>query len=81
MAKTHSLKLCYASDYNLEIVKTGATKLAKSREEFRNLINRYLEHPEFESKQRQELRDKFCYKIDGNSGKRFADIVIEETNE
>lgn len=78
MEKSHSLKLCYASDYNLEIVNSHATKLAKSREEFRNLINRYLENPEFESKERQELRDRFCYKIDGNSGRRFADVILKE---
>jgi hypothetical protein len=64
----------------LEIVNSHATKLAKSRGEFKELINRYLEHPEFESKERQELRDRFCYRIDGNSGKRFADLIIKEVN-
>jgi len=76
MAKFHSLKFCYASDYNLEIVNSRATKLAKSREEFKDLINRYLENPKLESRERQELRNRFCYKIDGNSGRRFANIII-----
>ena len=80
MAKEHSLKLAYASDYNLEIVNSRATKLAQSRSGFRDLINRYLEDPSLEEKERAYLREKFCYKVDGNSGRRFADIIIEEVN-
>lgn len=78
MEKSHSLKLCYASDYNLEIVNSRATKLAESKEDFKNLLNRYLENPELEGVERQGLRDRFCYKIDGNSGKRFTDVIIKE---
>ena len=70
----------YESDYFLEIVKTGASKIAYSKGELLNYLNRYLSSPSSEASERKELRRRFCYRVDGGAGKRFAELVIKEVS-
>ena len=71
----HPLQLFYESDHYQGIIQTGATKLAHSEKELREHIIRYIHNPKSERAERALLRRRFCYQIDGNSGKRFADVV------
>jgi hypothetical protein len=74
-ANVHPLRLFYESDHYRGIIKTGATKLANSEKELRAHIVRYIHHPEYESQERARLRERFCYRVDGKSGQRLAEVV------
>lgn len=58
---------------------TGAYRIAESKESLILEINRYLEHPEFETAERKILIDKLFYKFDGKVGERIADVIAEKT--
>jgi len=77
----HPIALGYESDYYQEIVHIGATKLARSEDDLKILIERYLKNPRLEGPEREELRNRLCYKIDGLAGRRFADIVLGAAGE
>jgi hypothetical protein len=67
----------YESDYFLEIVKTGGTRVVKSREEFLSDLRQYLENPKLDTDGRIRLRQRFVEPFDGQAGRRFAEVVIQ----
>ncbi|MBU0671131.1 hypothetical protein KKF29_03140 [Patescibacteria group bacterium] len=71
-----SLVRWYDNDYYRAVLETGGTKKVFSREELKKAINNYLINPGHDSDGRERLRKKFCYKIDGYSGARYANLVI-----
>ena len=71
-----SLRRWYETQYYSAVIKTGAIEVASSREKLASLIDQYLNHPEFKSKEREILRQKFVYPFDGQAGRRLADLVI-----
>jgi CDP-glycerol glycerophosphotransferase (TagB/SpsB family) len=52
-------------------------RLATSESELVNYINGYLQNPELDRDKREELVKKYCYKLDGNSSKRVAKVLLE----
>jgi len=60
------------------ILNSGATKLASNFDEYINLIFRYLEKSDLEKKQRKNLREIMCYKVDGQSSLRIANAFIQQ---
>jgi hypothetical protein len=67
----------YESDYYREIISTRATTVVRSQQELLDAINQYLKDQGVKRDRRAELRRRFCYKVDGHSGKRIAGIVME----
>ena len=60
---------------------SGATRLAKSPEELKDLINQYLENPALDRRERQTLVEKSVFFTDGRSYARAVDAIgkiIEE---
>lgn len=59
------------------IVKRSGFKIAKSEKELIKHINLYLENPSQDSDGRRKIVQDQCFKIDGNSGKRIANAVLD----
>lgn len=57
------------------LIDSGGLRLAKSPEHCIELINDYLAHPELDAAGRQQIRDTDCGPLDGQAGKRIADIL------
>jgi CDP-glycerol glycerophosphotransferase (TagB/SpsB family) len=71
-----SCRRYYDFDHYQPIVESGATRIAKSFDEFVSLIMRYLDNPGLESLERSRLRNTMCYKLDGRSVQRVADSLF-----
>lgn len=57
-------------------VYPDVTPFVKSKEELALWINRFLEHPDILQEKRKQFVENHCYKFDGKSGERIADIVL-----
>ena len=73
-----SCRRYYDFDHFKPILNSGATKLASNFDEYVNLIFRYLKKSELEKKQRKNLRELMCYKVDGQSSLRIADAFLKQ---
>jgi len=67
--------IIYETGYYREVIKTNATEMVFSQEELLLAINNFLKNPALHAEGRQALRDKLCYKLDGQSGKRLLTLV------
>jgi len=74
-AQPQPLAMSYESDYYLEIVQTGGTRLVKSREELLAALRQYLDNDKLEAAGRACLRERFLGPLDGAAGRRFATLV------
>ena len=63
--------------YFRSVLDTEAVQEVKNVSELLDAVNAYLIDPLLQKKERELLRQKFCFKIDGHSGERFAKIVID----
>lgn len=63
------------------IVTTGGVKLAKNHQELVQHVNQYLKDPSLDNEGRARIVEQQCYKIDGMSGKRIAQILLDQMNE
>ena len=70
--------ITYSASYTSEhfgwVLETGATKKTDSPGELREQINRYLLNPQLERKERERLCRKLCYRLDGRSSERLANV-------
>lgn len=64
-------------DFYKAVLDTNATAHVYSREELKNAVNDYLKNPGINRKGRGVLRDQCCGPLDGNTGRRFANFVIQ----
>ena len=53
----------------------NATVLAFNPEQLKKSINDYLSNPEKQRKERKNLIDKLCYKVDGKSSQRIFTAI------
>ena len=72
---SRSCRRFYDFDHYRPVVDSGAAKIATSFEEMVDSIFRYLHNPESERHQRTHLRETMCYRVDGGSAQRIADIL------
>jgi len=70
----------YERNHYQYVLKTGGVRLVKSLDELIETINAYLENPNLDSGGRKIVREKLIYKVDGNSGKRVAEIILNFIN-
>lgn len=73
--KRKSVAGWYMSDYYSEVVKYNVGYVAESPEQLREAINSYAKKDDIFKAQQEKLRSHFCYKIDGNSGKRLFEVI------
>ena len=66
---------CYTSDHFNWVLETNGTKKADSPDQLREQINKYLLNPQLESKERETLRHKLCYRLDGKSSERLVRVL------
>lgn len=57
------------------VFDTGATISTHSYDELKKAINKCLLDPKYKSKEREDLIDQMCYKVDGKSSLRVADCI------
>lgn len=70
-----SVRRWYVCDYYKEILSFKSTYLAYSADELKNSINDILENGDKFGKERRELIERFCYKLDGKAGERLFDVI------
>jgi|GEM_PF-1027107 len=66
---------CYTSDHFSWVMETKGTKKVDTCGALKEQIDRYLLNPQLESREREILRQKLCYYIDGKSSERIFDIL------
>tara|TARA_Y100000310_G_C20655136_1_gene801597 strand:+ start:112 stop:1023 length:912 start_codon:yes stop_codon:yes gene_type:complete len=70
----------YSNHYEW-VLETNATYKANNDEELKKYINEVLLYPENKSSEREVLRDKLCYKVDGRSSERMVKALETIINE
>lgn len=73
--KDITVSMMYASEHFGWVLETRATKKVGNYEELKEQINRYLLNPQLESKEREILRRKLCYRLDGRSSERLVNVL------
>lgn len=68
--------MIYHHDHFQDVLETGAVDMVYSKKELFKSINNYLKNPDYKKENRQKLMDKMCYKVDGKSSKRIADVLL-----
>lgn len=68
--------LLYKDSQYLEVLKTGAVDIAWNERELIDYINQYLTDPGRKRVERQALLDQLCYRVDGRSSERMADVIL-----
>lgn len=67
-------------EFYQNIVNTGGVTVAYTFEELLRAINCYLENPALHKEGRERIVREQCYKLDGKSGKRISDYILEKLN-
>ena len=72
-----SLRQYYDYDHQRFLINTGGVKLASNMNDLLKYVRNYLDNPELDRKERDKVNDIFCWKMDGKSGERVANFLIE----
>lgn len=67
----------YGSDHIRWLEEAGGTDRADSPEELKKIVRRALENPAWRADGREKLRTGLCYRVDGKSSERLANLVSE----
>ena len=59
------------------ILEEHPVALAESGNEVMEWIDRYVKNPHIHSAERRKTVEKLCYKIDGKSSERIADVILK----
>ena len=65
------------ADHYQWIFATKGTSRVNSEQELKEEINKYLLNPKRKSKEREILRTKLCYKVDGKSSERMVNAIAD----
>ena len=58
-----------------DLIGTGAVKLSESVEELADQLLPHLSDQKLGAKERELLRERYCYKLDGKSGERLGKVL------
>lgn len=72
-----AVKDVYNIVYYSAIISTGAIKISASRDELIKDIRHILQNDDYKKNERRLLRENFCGILDGESGKRIVQAVLE----
>ena len=73
-----SLRQYYDFDHQRFLINTGGVKLAANMDDLIRNVQNYLNNPDLDKKERKNVTDIFCWKMDGRSGERVANFLIEQ---
>lgn len=73
-----SLRRFYDYDHQRSILNTRGIRLAKTPDDLIIYVNCYLENPDLDGMGRKKIIEERCWKLDGQSGKRLADIILKK---
>ncbi len=76
-----SIKRFYEALWFKEILKLGAFALARNKEELLEKIKAIEENPKINESERNLMIERFCYKIDGQSGRRLFEVLDKSLSE
>lgn len=77
----NSCRRYYDYDHYRNILKTKGVRVAYSVEELTNLVNLYLKDPELDREGRRKIVDEQCWRLDGKSGERIANCILNYLDE
>lgn len=72
-----SVSRFYKTHHYKPILESGGVKFIYSKEDLADAINSYLDNPFLDGEGRKIVRDMHCVWLDGNSGKRIADYILD----
>lgn len=67
----------YRMTHYQKAVKTGGIAYPKTKNDFLQQINRYLEKPALDREGRGRLVEEQCFRLDGQAGERIANFIID----
>lgn len=67
----------YDYDHFRFAIACGAIRVARSPEEFFELIEKYMQNPSLDREGREKLRAAYCGSRDGKSGERLAGVLLK----
>ncbi len=73
-----SLRRFYDYDHQCSILSTRGVRLAKTPEDLIVYLERYLENPDLDGEGRKKIIEERCWKLDGQSGKRLANVILKK---
>lgn len=68
----------YTATHYKKALASGGIRLVKSKEALIEWINKYLNNPELDADGRERLVSEQCYKLDGRTGERIANFLLNE---
>lgn len=71
-----SLRRFYDYDHQKSILDTGGVRLAKTPYELEIIVRDYLLNPDLDKKGRSKIMEERCWKLDGKSGERLAEVLL-----
>lgn len=72
-----SCRRFYDYDHIKNIVATKGVRVAYSREELLEFTNLYMKNPDVDAEGREKIREEQCWRLDGSSGRRIAEFILE----
>ncbi len=73
--------LLYTQDHYAWVLETNAVDIVHNENELLQSINAYLLNPERKTEERKDLLQKLCYRVDGKSSERIANVLIRVANQ
>src|SRR3989338_1451219 len=72
-----SIKRFLMSEHFQDVLETKAMKITNSFDELFSAIDEYLKNPKLDTQNRQLLREKLLYKLDGKSSERIVEYLLK----
>jgi len=73
----HSVVRYYDREHLVPIATSEGVRLVKSFEELKSSLATYFENPQQDTEGRKEVVKRVCYKLDGKSCERTAQVVLD----
>ena len=71
-----SLRRFYDYNHQRDLLKSGGVRLARSPQDLANYLKVYLADPAADFEGRKRIIAERCWKLDGGSGKRLAEVIL-----
>jgi CDP-glycerol glycerophosphotransferase (TagB/SpsB family) len=68
----------FGNSHYRKLVETKGLRLVYSAEELSGAVSSYLEDPSIDGAGRSQLRERLCFRLDGQSGRRAASGVLQK---
>lgn len=78
---SRSAKRLLDKDHYLPVIRSGGVRVAHNRKEMVEQINMYLADRFIDHEGRMRIVREQCYKLDGKSGKRIGDYIVNAMRE